>query len=190
MRSALERIDISETVARRKLFEFATLAGVVCGLIGYFVLATTIFFRDDYYKGLLYISAGIIVFAFSLSLRTLELKSAIFYINSPRSGERTENAASLQLFSEVTVLSGAGIFIVNAVLAVLTEKEAGPLSLLGLIILILGVKLSLRVKELIYASACELRGRGRSPLVLLLPSSGDDVLRSRGRFSWLKKFIS
>lgn len=35
MRHALERIDISENVARRKRFEFVTLAGVACGLIGF-----------------------------------------------------------------------------------------------------------------------------------------------------------
>jgi hypothetical protein len=34
MRHALERIDVSENVARRKRFEFVTLAGVACGLIG------------------------------------------------------------------------------------------------------------------------------------------------------------
>lgn len=35
MRHALERIDVSENVTRRKRFGFVTLAGVACGLIGF-----------------------------------------------------------------------------------------------------------------------------------------------------------
>jgi hypothetical protein len=39
MRHALERMDVSENVARRKRFEFVTLAGVACGLIGFSAFA-------------------------------------------------------------------------------------------------------------------------------------------------------
>ncbi len=137
MRRTLERIDISENVARRKRFEFATLAGMVCGLIGFGAFAGAAFVQGGYYKGILYIGSGIIVFAFSLYLRTKGFTAAISYTDRHRSGKRTDYATISQLFSEVIVLSGAGILIVVAVLAVLADrgaeqlKHAGPLLIMA-----------------------------------------------------------
>src|SRR5215475_6439410 len=55
MRHALERIDVSENMARRKRFEFVTLAGVACELIGFGAFAGAAFVQSGYYKGILLI---------------------------------------------------------------------------------------------------------------------------------------
>jgi hypothetical protein len=183
MRHALERIDISENVARRKRFEFVTLAGVVCGLIGFGAFAGAAFVHGGYYKGILYIGAGVIVFAFSLHLQTKGFTVAVSYTDGFQRCEGTDYAAILQLFSEVMVLSGTGMLFANAVLAVLIDTKVELLSPAGLIMLILGVNLSLRVEESANARERELWERGLRPMVLLLPSSGDDALSVRGRFS-------
>ena len=183
MRHALERIDVSENVARRKRFEFVTLAGVACGLIGFGAFAGAAFVQGGYYKGILYIGAGVVVFGFSLYLRTRGFTSAVSYTDRLQSGEVADRVAILQLSSEVIVLSGAWALFANAVLAILTDSGIELLSLAGLIMLILGVNLSLRVEELARAKEPELWERGFRPMVLLLPSSGDGALSVRGRFS-------
>jgi hypothetical protein len=183
MRHALERIDISENVARRKRFELAALARVVCGLIGFGAFAGAAFVQCGYYRGTLYIGAGVVVLAFSLYLRTKGFTAAVSYTDRLQTGEGTDYAAILQLLSEIMVLSGAGMLFANAVLVVLTDTKVELLSLAGLIMLIMGVNLSLRVEESANARACELWERGLRPMVLLLPSSGDDALSVRGRFS-------
>jgi hypothetical protein len=183
MRHALERIDVSENVARRKRFEFVTLAGVKCGLIGFGAFAGAAFVQGGYYKGILYIGAGVVVFGFSLYLRTRGFTSAVSYTYRLQNGEGADRVAILQLFSEVIVLSGAWALFANAVLAVLTDSGIELLSLAGLIMLIVGVNLSLRVEELARAKERELWERGLRPMVLLLPSSGDDALCVRRRFS-------
>jgi len=183
MRHALERIDVSENVARRKRFEFVTLAGVACGLIGFGAFAGAAFVQGGYYKGILYIGAGVVVFGFSLYLRTRGFTSAVSYTDRLQSGEGADRVEILQLFSEVIVLSSAWALFANAVLAILTDSGIELLSLAGLIMLILGVNLSLRVEELARAKEPELWERGFRPMVLLLPSSGDSALSVRGRFS-------
>jgi hypothetical protein len=183
MRHALERIDVSENVARRKRFEFVTLAGVACGLIGFGAFSGAAFVQGGYFKGILYIGAGVVVFGFSLYLRTRGFTSAVSYTDRLQSGEGADRVAILQLSSEVIVLSGSWALFANAVLAVLTDSGIELLSLAGLIMLILGVNLSLRVQELARAKERELWERGLRPMVLLLPSSGNDALCVLSRFS-------
>jgi hypothetical protein len=183
MRHALERIDVSENVARRKRFEFVTLAGVACWLIGFGAFAGAAFVQGGYYKGILYIGAGLVVFGFSLYLRTRGFTSAVSYTDRLQSGEGADRVAILQLSSEVIVLSGAWALFANAALAVLTDGGIELLSLVGLIMLIVGVNLSLRLEELARAKERELWERGLRTTVLLLPPSGDDALSVRGRFS-------
>jgi hypothetical protein len=152
MRHALERIDVSENVARRKRFEFVTLAGVGGGLIGFGAFAGDAFVQGGYYKGILYIGAGVVVFGFSLYLRTRGFTSAVSYTDRLQSGEGADRIEILQLFSEVIVLSSAWALFANVVLAVLTDSGIEFLSLAGLIMLILGVNISLRVEESAQAS--------------------------------------
>ncbi|HZS06507.1 MAG TPA: hypothetical protein VFD58_16835 [Blastocatellia bacterium] len=95
----------------------------------------------------------------------------------------------LQRASEVMVLTGAGMLLVNAVFAARGSDGIEWLSLVGIVSLMLGVNLSLRVGHPARKKTreCSLCGK-RSPILLL--SKENEILKVRARFTLNRPLVT
>jgi hypothetical protein len=107
-----------------------------------------------------------------------------------RSNGGMSSFARLQGISEALALTGAGMMLVNALLALRSIGRIEWLSMAGLVLLILGVNLSLRVERTARKKTREWLMRERRPPILLLQSADDETLKVRARFTLSRSLVS